>query len=52
MQEYVIEVNGMEHTLQLSDEDAKARGLKSSDQAGAKSGSSKNKSRPASNKEG
>lgn len=28
MQEYVIDVNGIEHTVQMSDEDAKARGLK------------------------
>lgn len=28
MQEYVIDVDGIAHTVQLSDEDAKARGLK------------------------
>lgn len=28
MKEYVISVNGIEHTVQLTDEDAKARGLK------------------------
>lgn len=27
MKEYTVEVNGIEHTLMLSDEDAKARGL-------------------------
>lgn len=28
MQEYAIDIDGIEHTVQLSDEDAKARGLK------------------------
>lgn len=27
MQEYTVEIGGMDHTVQLSDEDAKARGL-------------------------
>lgn len=27
MQEYTVDIGGIEHTVQLSDEDAKARGL-------------------------
>lgn len=28
MQEYTVDIGGLEHTVLLSDEDAKARGLK------------------------
>lgn len=28
MQEYIVDIGGIDHTIQLSDEDAKARGLK------------------------
>lgn len=53
MQEYVIEINGIEHTVQLSDEDAKARGLKADRSAEKAAPAPKNKARTTvSNKEG
>lgn len=44
MKEYTVEVNGVEHTFQLSDEDAERLGAKDA------SKSASNKSRSASNK--
>lgn len=35
MNEYVIDINGIEHTIQLSDADAKARGLQPASKAAA-----------------
>lgn len=47
MKTYEVEVNGIKHTVQLTDEDAKARGLTvSTKEAGAPA----NKSRTAKNK--
>lgn len=43
MKEYTVEVAGIEHTVQLSDEDAKARGLKAVEQKSASA--PKNKAR-------
>lgn len=45
MKEYTVDIGGIEHTLQLSDEDAKARGLTSKKDAGAE-----NKARKPANK--
>lgn len=44
MKEYTVEINGVEHTLQLSAEDAERLGVKDA------SKSTSNKSRTASNK--
>lgn len=45
MKTYEVEVNGIKHTVQLTDEDAKARGLKAAAEPS-------NKARSASNKKG
>jgi hypothetical protein len=47
---YKVEINGLEHTLRLSDEDAKARGLTAEEPKAKKSSASSNKSRTAKNK--
>lgn len=52
MKEYVVEIGGVEHTLQLSDEDAKARGLKAVEPEVKAAAAPKNKGRSASIKEG
>lgn len=53
MKEYKIEVNGVEHTFQLSDEDAKRLGVKGVDAKGVDAKGAPapaNKSRTAKNK--
>lgn len=51
MREYEIEIAGLPHTVQLSDEDAKARGLSASDAVETKQAEApKNKARAASTK--
>lgn len=47
MREYKVDVNGIEHTFQLDDEDAKARGLKVAEKS---ADAPANKARRASNK--
>lgn len=49
MQEYAVEIHGIEHTVLLSDEDAKARGL--SPIARKAAPASKDKARTPKNKE-
>lgn len=44
MDDYTIDIGGIEHVVQLSDEDALARGLKSAPKVAAKA------TRPAANK--
>lgn len=46
MREYEIQINGLPHTVQLSDEDAKARGLSPKVEA-KQSPAPKNKARSA-----
>lgn len=43
MDRYNVVINGMETELQLSDEDAKARGLKASDKVSTKAKTPENK---------
>ena len=51
MKTYEVEINGVATTLQLSDEDAKARGLKASDEEKTKEAKAPaNKARTAANK--
>lgn len=51
MREYSIDINGIPHTVQLSDEDAKARGLTASDAVATKQADApKNKARAAQTK--
>lgn len=51
MKEYVVEINGVPHTVQLDEADAKARGLTAADEVGTKAAEKPaNKSRTARNK--
>ena len=52
MKEYKVEIGGLEHTIQLSDEDAGARGLTSSSTSTKQADAPANKSRTASTKKG
>lgn len=49
MQEYTVEIGGIEHTIQLTDEDAKARGLTAKSKA---ADAPKNKAATASKSKG
>lgn len=51
MKEYEVEIGGLAHTVQLSDEDAKARGLSSRTQA-KEADAPANKARTAATKKG
>lgn len=51
MKSYTVNIGGLPHTLKLSDEDAKARGLKADEERPAtKKATPANKSRTAKNK--
>lgn len=50
MREYTITIGGIPHTFQLSDEDAKARGLDVPELATKQAEAPKNKARAASTK--
>jgi hypothetical protein len=50
VKEYTVSVNGIEHTMLLSEEDAKARGLTADSAAAEKAKSADNKARTAPNK--
>ena len=50
MREYVVEINGLPHTLQLSDEDAKAYGDRAKPVQSKQAEKPANKARTASDK--
>ncbi|MBA3781015.1 MAG: hypothetical protein H0X12_04070 [Nocardioides sp.] len=50
MKEYILDIGGVEHTVQLSDEDAKTRGLKPVEEKAAPA--PKNKARETTAKKG
>lgn len=52
MKEYTVELGGIERTVLLDDEDAKARGLLADKPATKKAAAPANKARTAKNKQG